>query len=61
MDKSIKKEIEQKKAELEELKKQRSNANCVSVNSSTSEVTRQMKIEELEDDIQELQKKAAQG
>lgn len=61
MDEGIRQEIERKKAELEELKKHRSKANCVSVNSSTSDVTRQMRIEELEDAIHELRRKAAQG
>lgn len=44
----IGKKLAKKKAELEELEKARSRANCVSVNSSITETHRQMKIEELE-------------
>ena len=52
----IGKKLAKKKAELEELEKARSRANCVSVNSSITETHRQMKIEELEEEIEELER-----
>jgi len=55
--KKIEKELEEKKKRLEELVQSRSKANCIDVNSSPSAVSHEMKIEELEDEIRELQKK----
>ncbi len=52
----IKQKLAKKKAELEELNKARSKANCISVNSSISETSRQMKIEELEEEVEELER-----
>jgi len=52
----IGKKLAKKKAELEELEKARSRANCVSVNSSITETHRQMRIEELEEEIEELER-----
>jgi polyhydroxyalkanoate synthesis regulator phasin len=52
----IGKKLAKKKAELEELEKARSRANCVSVNSSITETYRQMRIEELEEEIEELER-----
>ena len=49
--------LEEKKRELEELLKSRSKANCIDVNSSPGSVTHQTKIEELEDEIADLEKK----
>ncbi len=53
----LQEELEKKKHELEELVSSRSKANCIEINSSPGSVTHQMKIEELEDEIAELQKR----
>ena len=48
-----------KKEELEELKRVRSGATCVFQNSSIDAVSREMRIEELEDEIGQLEKELA--
>jgi len=45
-----------KKEELEELKRSRSGATCVVQNSSMDAVAREMRIEELEEEISSLEK-----
>jgi len=45
-----------KKEELEELKRSRSGATCVVQNSSMDAVSREMRIEELEEEISALEK-----
>jgi hypothetical protein len=55
--KQLEETLEKKKRELEELVKSRSKANCIDVNSSPGSVQHQMKIEELEDEIAEIEKK----
>jgi len=48
-----------KKEELEELRRARSGATCVFQNSSTDAVSREMRIEELEEAIEQLEKELA--
>ena len=48
--------LESKKAELEELKRSRSGATCTYHHSSTDAVSREMRIEELEEEIEQLTK-----
>jgi len=55
--KELQETLQKKRRELEELVKSRSKANCIDVNSSPGSVTHQLKIEELEDEIAELEKK----
>ncbi len=55
--KELNEELKRKKSELEELVNSRSKANCIEINSSPGSVIHQMKIEELEDEIAELEKK----
>jgi hypothetical protein len=45
-----------KKEELEELKRSRSGATCTFQHSSTDAVSREMRIEELEEEIEQLEK-----
>jgi ribosomal protein L29 len=51
--------LSQKKEELEELRRARSGATCTFQHSSTDAVSREMRIEELEDEIKELEKELA--
>jgi hypothetical protein len=46
-----------KKEELEELKRSRSGATCTFQNSSMDAVSREMRIEELEEEISSIEKK----
>ena len=55
----IKAVIAAKKEELEELRRARSGATCVFQNSSTDAVSREMRIEELEEEIVQLEKELA--
>ena len=48
--------LESKKEELEELKRSRSGATCTYQHSSTDAVSREMRIEELEEEIEQLKK-----
>jgi polyhydroxyalkanoate synthesis regulator phasin len=50
-------ELTEKKRKLQELIRARSKANCSSVVSSEIDVRRETEIEELEEEIQELEKK----
>ncbi len=50
----IQAQLEEKKARLQAIKTSKSKANCVGEHSSGKDVERKMKIEELEDDIQDL-------
>ena len=52
----IVKELEEKKAKLDELIKHRSQANCAGKYSSSQDVQRETEIEELEETIDKLQK-----
>jgi hypothetical protein len=47
------------KKELEELKRSRSGATCTYHHSSTDAVSREMRIEELEEEIERLEKELA--
>ena len=49
-------ELSEKKRQLEELIKSRSKASCSSKNSSKADVDRETLIEELEEEIQDLEK-----
>ncbi len=51
--------LDAKKDELEELKRSRSGATCTYYNSSTDAVSREMRIEELEEEIEQLEKELA--
>jgi hypothetical protein len=51
---NIKKELETKETELKEIMESRSKANCVSTHQKGSDVEREMRIEDLEDEIEEL-------
>jgi hypothetical protein len=51
--------IAAKKEELEELKRSRSGATCTYQHSSTDAVSREMRIEELEEEIEQLEKELA--
>jgi hypothetical protein len=51
-----KSELDAKKEELEELRRSRSGATCTYQHSSTDAVSREMRIEELEDEIKELER-----
>jgi hypothetical protein len=53
--KDKKTELAAKKEELEELRRSRSGATCTYQHSSTDAVSREMRIEELEDEIKELE------
>jgi len=54
---NTKDELTEKKRKLQELKRARSQATCSSVVSSEIDVRRETEIEELEEEIQELEKK----
>ena len=54
---NTKDELAEKKKKLQELIRARSKANCSSVVSSEIDVRRETEIEELEEEIQELEKK----
>ena len=54
---NTKDELAEKKRKLQELIRARSQATCSSVVSSEIDVRRETKIEELEEEIQELEKK----
>lgn len=54
---NIKAELKEKMEKLEELKKSRSSAICTHTNSSRDQVTREIEIEELEEDIKRIQKR----
>jgi hypothetical protein len=49
--------LSEKKEELEELRRSRSGATCTFQNSSMDAVAREMRIEELEEEISSLEKK----
>jgi hypothetical protein len=51
--------LQAKKKELDELKRSRSGATCTYHHSSTDAVSREMRIEELEDEILKLEKELA--
>jgi hypothetical protein len=51
--------LAEKKEELEELKRSRSGATCTFQNSSMDAVSREMRIEELEEEISALEKELA--
>jgi hypothetical protein len=51
--------LEAKKKELEELRRSRSGATCTYHHSSTDAVSREMRIEDLEDEIAKLEKELA--
>lgn len=51
--------LEAKRKELEELKRSRSGATCTYHHSSTDAVSREMRIEDLEDEIAKLEKELA--
>ena len=51
--------LDAKKKELEELKRSRSGATCTYHHSSTDAVSREMRIEELEEEIELLEKELA--
>ena len=51
--------LDAKKRELEELKRSRSGATCTYHFSSTDAVSREMRIEELEEEIEQLEKELA--
>ena len=53
------KELEEKKAQLQELNDRKSKANCVGEHSSGEDMNRMMLREELEEEIAELEKKVA--
>jgi hypothetical protein len=48
-------QIDEKKKRLEELRSNKSDANCVGTNSSPADVLRETEIEDLEEEIQELE------
>jgi hypothetical protein len=52
-------ELAVKREELEELRRARSGATCTFQHSSTDAVSREMRIEELEEEIKELEKEIA--
>ena len=54
--KDLEKELKEKKEKLLELVKSRSKASCSSVVSSNIDVRRETEIEDLEDEIESLQK-----
>jgi polyhydroxyalkanoate synthesis regulator phasin len=54
----LQKQLKEKKAELEELIKNRPKATCTDVYSSENEVRRETRIEELEEEIAALEKQA---
>lgn len=49
--------LAKKKEELEELKRSRPKATCVNVNSYPHAVVHELKVEELEEEIKELEQK----
>ena len=51
--------LDAKKKELEELRRSRSGATCTYHHSSTDAVSREMRIEELEEEIEKLEKELA--
>ena len=51
--------LDSKKTELEELKQHRSGATCTYHHSSTDAVSREMRIEKLEEEIEQLEKELA--
>ena len=51
--------LEAKRKELQELKRSRSGATCTYHHSSTDAVSREMRIEDLEDEIAKLEKELA--
>ena len=53
----LKKKLEEKEAELKEMHKSDSTSACVNQHPSGSYLQREMKIEELEDEIEDLKKK----
>jgi hypothetical protein len=53
------KELEEKKKRLRELKDTESSSHCVSVHGSSSYMRHEMEIEELEEEIQDLEKKVS--
>ena len=55
--KQLKEELKKKKEILQELNKSRSKAYCSTVLSSETDVQRETEIEELEEDIEKLEKK----
>ena len=55
----IQKQIDEKKAQLAELHASKSKANCSDHYSKSSDVNREIQIEELEDEIKALEKQLA--
>ncbi len=53
-------ELDEKRAQLEELIKSRSKATCTYMNSSMDAVARETRIEELEDEIKELEQELSE-
>ena len=58
---SILEELEQKKQQLKEIKDLHMSAGCSSSHTSGADMRREMEIEDLEDEIKELEQKAAAG
>ncbi len=52
----LKADLEDKRRQLQELVNSRSGANCSSIHSSGTDVHREMQIEELEEEIERMQK-----
>jgi len=53
----VKEELSKKKAELAKIMNSKSKANCTDTQSKGSDVFREMRIEELEDEIEKLKAK----
>ena len=51
----ITKQLEEKRAQLKQLKKNQSDANCSSTHSSGADMRREMEMEDLEDQIKALE------
>lgn len=53
--------LEEKEKKLEEMKENKSNAFCVDIHGSSSNLKFEMEIEELEDEVADLRKKMESG
>ena len=54
---NLAKQLEEKEKQLNEMKKNKSDSFCVNEHGSSSNMTFEMKMEELEDEVAELRKK----